>query len=127
MKTSIDIASFFIVLQALVGITGGIIYINIPEQATKSLNDSIIDFYLHLNGIFYGATLFFGLICGFILKRTNRLIISALLSLAVGLGFLLLHALVLPVPLFAFLSLFGFIVGFNVHLLKKLKPKTEQQ
>ena len=127
MKTTIDIASVFILLQALVGITGGIIYINIPEQATKSLNDSIIGFYLHLNGIFYGTTLFFGLICGFILKRTNRLIISALLSLAGGLGCLLLHALVLPIPLFAFLSLFGFIAGFNVHLLNKLEPKKEQQ
>ena len=114
-------------LQVVVGIAGGIIYVNIPEQATMSLGDSIMDFYLHLNGIFYGTTLFFGVISGFLLKRVNRLIISALLSLASGLGCLLLHALVFPIPLLAFLSLFGFIVGFNVHLLKKIEVKTEQQ
>lgn len=114
-------------LQVVVGIAGGIIYVNIPEQANLSLDDSIIDFYLHLNGIFYGTTLFFGVISGFFLKRANRLIISALLSLASGLGFLLLHALVFPIPLFSFFSLFGFIIGFNVHLLKKIEAKTEPQ
>lgn len=120
-----NIVSIFIFLEVLFGCIGGIIYINKPGFPNQSLMDSILNFYLILNGIFFGSTIFLGTISSVVLKKTDRLIFSILLSLVTGIGFLLLHALVLSIPLFAFFSLFGFILGFNFYLLKKPSPKNE--
>ncbi|HQV55971.1 MAG: hypothetical protein IPH34_12130 [Chitinophagaceae bacterium] len=114
-----NIATSFIVLEVLVGLIGGILYINKPELPEYSLSDSILNFYIILNGIFFGSTILFGTVSSILLKKTNRLIISVLLSLAAGIFSLILHAIVFPIPIFAFFSLFGFILGFNLYLLKE--------
>lgn len=106
-------------LEVLVGLIGGILYINKPELPEYSLSDSILNFYIILNGIFFGSTILFGTVSSILLKKTNRLIISVLLSLAAGIFSLILHAIVFPIPIFAFFSLFGFILGFNLYLLKE--------
>ncbi|HQX97927.1 MAG: hypothetical protein KA968_09380 [Chitinophagaceae bacterium] len=119
MKNLKNIATSFIVLEVLVGLIGGILYINKPELPEYSLSDSILNFYIILNGIFFGSTILFGTVSSILLKKTNRLIISVLLSLAAGIFSLILHAIVFPIPIFAFFSLFGFILGFNLYLLKE--------
>jgi len=123
LKDPRDISSLFIILEILFGCIGGIIYINRPEIPKYELNDSILNFYLTLNGIFFSVTIFLGIVSSIFLKKINRLFVSILLSFVMGLGFLILHALVLSIHLFAFLSLFGFVLGFNYYLLKDPDPK----
>jgi hypothetical protein len=109
----------------VVGITAGIIYINSLGEAESSLFDSILNFYLVLNSIFFGITVLLGTITSFLIKRIDRTLIAIFLSLAAGIGLLIVHALILPVAIFSFLSLFGFIVGFNYYLLKETNSKEE--
>src|SRR5690606_41784854 len=123
LKDPRDISSLFIILEILFGCIGGIIYINRPEIPKYELNDSILNFYLTLNGIFLSVTIFLGIVSSIFLKKINRLFVSILLSFVMGLGFLILHALVLSIHLFAFLSLFGFVLGFNYYLLNDRDPK----
>lgn len=124
MKNSKNIESIFIFLEILFGITGGIVYINMPDNTNLSLNDSIINTYLVLNGIFFSVTILFGMVSGFVLKKKKRLVLAILSSLGMGILFLLLHALVLQLPFFAFFSLFGFVIGFNLYLLRQPNVKT---
>ena len=121
MKKPNIIVSVFITLEILFGIIGGIILINKPDRSMQSLFNSILYLYLSLNAIFFIITVIFGVICAVFLKLTDRIAASILLSLALGLCFLALHAFVFTWPVFSFLSLFGFIIGFNLYLLKKQK------
>lgn len=113
----------FILLELLLGVIGGIIYIDSPGSPTQSLMDSILNSYLILNALFFGATVLPGIVSAVILKRTDRLVAAILVSLVTGIGFLLLHAFAIPIPVFAFFSLPGFILGFNYYLLKNSRPE----
>ncbi len=120
-----NIASIFVLLEIGVGIMVGIIYINSLGEPESSLLDSILNFYIVLNSIFFGITVLLGAITSFLIKRTARILIAILLSLAGGIGLLIVHALIIPVPIFSFFPLFGFIIGFNYYLLKGTNSKKE--
>jgi hypothetical protein len=119
MPNSKNTESIFIFLEIVFGLAGGIFYIYLVEKPRQSLFDSILTTYLVLNGIFFGVTVLFGVMCGLLLNRTRKLLSATLMSLAIGVGFLLLHAFALPIPFFAFFSLFGYIIGFHLHPLCK--------
>lgn len=114
-----DIASIFILLEIVAGITAGICYTNSLDEAESNLSDSIFHLYFVLNSIFFGITAFFGAITAFLIKRFDRVLIGTLLSMLGGIVFLIVHAIILPDPILSFLSLFGFIIGFNYYLLKE--------
>jgi|GEM_PF-3594496 len=110
----------FVILEILLGISGGIFYINqLEDTPNSSLMDSIFNAYLVLNAIFFGITVVLGTVSAIYLRKTNRLFTSIFLSLAIGVLFLIIHATVLAVAPFAFFSLLGFVLGFNYYLLQK--------
>ena len=124
-KKSENIASILILLEVVVGITVGIIYINSLGKPELSLQDSILNFYLVLNSIFLGITVLLGTVTSFLINRIDRILIAIFLSLAAGIGLLIVHAVILPALIFSFLSLFGFIIGFNYYLLKDTNGNKE--
>lgn len=126
MQNSNNIVPAFIILEILIGIIGGILYVNKSDGPPQhSLMDSILNVYLILNAIFFGTTIVIGAISTVFLKKTDRLLMSIILSLAFGVLFLLIHAFALSMAPFVFLSLFGFVFGFNWYLLRKVNAKEE--
>jgi hypothetical protein len=120
MQDPKNIMVIFIILEIFLGIMGGIFYINqLNDRATQSLMDSVFNLYLILNAIFFGITVVLGTISAIYLRKTDRLLISIMLSLAGGVLFLIIHATILSIAPFAFFSLFGFVLGFNYYLLQK--------
>lgn len=121
MSNPVSKAWIFIVLEIAAGVAGGIIYINSgdDEPPTRNLGDSIFHFYLVLNGIYFAATILIGCLSAVYLKKVGNIPKAVMASVITGLGFLVVHALVLPIPWFVFFSLLGYILGFNYRIFKK--------
>lgn len=107
-------------MEVILGIAGGMIYLLMTDNYGHA---KLIALYLQLNVIFFGITSMIGIASGILLGKRNKVFLSLFISLACGIAGLLVLALILPffAPL-AFLSLFGFIYGFNMYLLQPDAP-----
>ena len=123
MKNPKNILPYFIVLEIILGILFGYLYINTRGDSHRSLNESILLFYFTINGIFFGTTLIVGIACSIIIKSTDSIFSSVFGSILVGLTFLLIHAFIFSTGPFVFFSLFGHIIGFNYYQIKELNKR----
>lgn len=119
-KSENKIAAIFILLEILLGVTGGILYTTYGIT-NDSLFQSIVDFIVWFNTIFFLITVSLGIISAILLKKINRIFISVVCSLMAGLATFILLLFLNPAAPFFFLSLPGFILGFNLALLKNRK------
>jgi hypothetical protein len=124
LKNSKTILFAFLFFEILLGLQGGYIYINTPSYSIEALTDSNIYSHWVLNVIFGGLTILLGVACSIILKNTRRLFVSIILSLVTGIVLFLIHVFLLKGYIFSFLSLFGFIAGFNFYLIRDNYFKT---
>jgi hypothetical protein len=125
LKNSKTILFVFLIFEIILGLQGGYIYIITPSYTIEALTDSNIYSYWVLNLIFFGITILLGVTCSIVLKNTGKLFVPIILSLATGIVFFLIHVFILKGYIFSFLSLFGFIAGFNFYLFRDnyFKPR----
>lgn len=131
------IITFFAIIETIIGILGGNIFISSDfsyfEQ--KELTVSIPLFYLGLLTIFFISTIIPGFVNLVILRLQRKFLTCILLSIAGGFIFLVTYSLLFSflsytlnlriVPLF--LLLLGFVGGFNLSLFKILEKSLKNQ
>ena len=123
------------VIEVIIGSLIGKYYLtNYQGGGNKSLMYSIINFYLTLNAIFFGVTIALGTISIWALNKWKILLSSILFSAIMGIIFLIIYSMafsfltyslnIRQIPLF--FTLLGFILGFNLGILRKEKLKKEK-
>jgi len=119
--------STFIWLEAILCIVGGVTYFVItPDNAHDDLNTSIVKFFLFLNLIFFSVTVLLGAVSLIVIRKTNYLALSIILSAGLGIASILVSALASSTFGFAvlFIPIAGFIFGFYLPVRNQIYTKT---